>query len=127
MAWPLALGYAAVVVYASLYPFHGWRAQGIAPWSFLSAPWPTYWTGFDVFANLLGYAPLGLLLTLAVARSGGRGGSAWLVGTLAPAVLSLLLESAQAYLVQRVPSQVDWLLNTAGAILGAVLALLLLR
>lgn len=127
LAWPLALGYAAVVVYASLYPFHGWRAQGIAPWSFLLAPWPTYWTGFDVFANLLGYAPLGLLLTLAVARSGGRGGSAWLVGTLAPAVLSLLLESAQAYLVQRVPSQVDWLLNTAGAILGAVLALLLLR
>ncbi|MEN9887825.1 MAG: hypothetical protein RL758_2403 [Pseudomonadota bacterium] len=116
-----------MVVYASLYPFQGWRAQGIAPWAFLLAPWPTYWTGFDVFANLVGYAPLGLLLTLAVVRSGGSARIAWLVGVLGPAVLSLLLESVQGYLLERVPSQVDGLLNAAGAILGTVLAWLLLR
>ena len=115
-----------MVVYASLYPFSGWRTQGISSWSFLLAPWPTYWTGFDVMSNLLGYAPLGLLLALAVARSGG-GRWAWWVGVLVPALLSLGMESAQSYLVQRVPSQVDWLLNTAGALLGTLAAWWLLR
>jgi hypothetical protein len=37
-AWPLALVYAALMVYASLYPFDGWRDQGIAPWAFLAPP-----------------------------------------------------------------------------------------
>jgi hypothetical protein len=44
-ALPLALAYAALIVYASLYPFADWRDQGIAPWAYLSAPWPKYWTG----------------------------------------------------------------------------------
>ena len=35
MAWPLALAYAALIVFASLFPFEDWRAQGIAPWEFL--------------------------------------------------------------------------------------------
>ena len=30
-AWPLALVYAALIVFASLFPFEGWRAQGLAP------------------------------------------------------------------------------------------------
>ena len=37
-AWPLALVYAALIVFASLFPFMGWRAQGIPPWVFLVAP-----------------------------------------------------------------------------------------
>ena len=53
-AWPLAQAYAALILYASLYPFTGWRDQGIAPWAFLASPWPKYWTGFDVAANLVG-------------------------------------------------------------------------
>lgn len=126
LAWPVAMSYIALVVYASWFPFTGWRVQGIAPWSFLLAPWPAYWTGFDVVANLLGYVPLGLLLTLAVART-GRGRGAWLAGALGSALLSLLLESGQSFLVQRVPSQVDWGLNTLGGALGAGLALWLLR
>ena len=52
-AWPLALIYAALIVYASLYPFEGWRDQGIAPWAFLASPLPRYWTGFDVAANVV--------------------------------------------------------------------------
>ncbi len=126
LAWPFALGYVALVVYASLFPFSGWRDQGIAPWSFLLAPWPRYWTGFDVVSNLLGYVPLGLLLTLALARSGRPRWAGWF-GVLVPALLSLGLESIQNYLVERVPSQVDWLLNSLGGGLGALLALLLLR
>lgn len=34
-ALPLALAYAALIVYASLYPFADWRDQGIAPWAYL--------------------------------------------------------------------------------------------
>jgi len=126
LAWPVAAAYASLIVYASLYPFTEWRSQGIAPWAFLGAPWPKYWTGFDVLSNLLGYIPLGFLVALAAARSGWRVWSG-VAGVLLPGVLSLLMEAAQTYLPQRVPSEVDWLLNTAGAAIGTGLSLLLLR
>jgi VanZ family protein len=120
-AWPLSQLCVAVIVYASLYPFDQWRNQDIAPWAFLSAPWPKYWTGFDVSSNVLGYAPLGFLLTLSARRMGWRG-HVILASTLAAALLSLALESIQSYLPARVPSLVDFLLNTLGAWLGAVVA-----
>ena len=68
-AWPLALTYALLVAYASLYPFSDWRFQGISPWAFLTAALPRYWTFFDVATNLIGYGPLGFLLALGVLRS----------------------------------------------------------
>jgi VanZ family protein len=122
----LALWYVALVVYASLYPFHSWRDQGVPPWDYLWAPWPRYWTLKDVLANLAGYVPLGFLITWAAWRRGAR---LWalLAGALLPALLSLGLEAAQSYLPQRVPSNVDWLLNAAGATGGAVLAMALGR
>lgn len=74
-AGPLALIYAALIVFASLFPFDGWRAQGIDPWVFLASPIPPpYWTGFDVTSNLVGYAPLGFLLALALLRMRWRWG-----------------------------------------------------
>jgi len=126
-AWPLALTYAALIVYASLYPFGDWRDQGIAPWSFLFAPLPRYWTGFDVAANVLGYAPLGFLLALSALRSGApaRHGQAIMLATLACATLSLLMEALQSYLPVRVPSNVDLVLNTLGGWGGAIIAWLL--
>ena len=126
MAWPVALVCVAMVVYATLYPFSGWRAQAISPWAFLFLPWPRYWTAFDLLANLLGYMPLGLLLTLAVARS-GHGKLALWVGMLGPACLSVLLETLQGWLPQRVPSNVDCLLNALGGALGTLLAYCLLK
>lgn len=120
-AWPLALIYAGLIVYASLYPFAEWRYQGILPWAYLSAPWPRYWTGFDVAANVLGYMPLGFLLALSALRT-GRYRYAVAVATLAAGVLSLTMESLQSYLPARVPSNVDLGLNVAGAWLGALLA-----
>ena len=69
-AWPLSHIYLALIVYASLYPFDQWRDQGIFTWEFLSAPWPKYWTGFDVTSNVLGYAPLGFLWGLSAMRMG---------------------------------------------------------
>lgn len=125
-AWPLFFFYLVLVVYASLYPFTGWRSQGIAPWSFLTAPWPSFLTTFDLVTNFLGYVPLGFLLALAVARSGG-GRWAWVLGMLVPALVSLLMEGAQSFLLHRVPSQVDWLLNSAGGVFGAGLAWLMMR
>lgn len=126
LAWPVAGVYLLLVVYASLYPFTNWRFQGIAPWSFITAPWPPYLTTFDLLTNFLGYVPLGLLLTLAVARTGhGRG--AWLVGLMVPGLVALIMEGLQSYLLHRVPSQVDWLLNALGGAAGMVLALLMLR
>ena len=70
-AWPLALIYAGLIVFASLFPFEGWREQGISPWVFLAARMPPpYWTWFDAGLNLAGYAPLGFLLALALLRTG---------------------------------------------------------
>jgi len=120
-AWPLVWIYAAVIVYASLYPFEGWRIQGIAPWSFLSAPLPRYWTGFDVVSNVLGYAPFGFLGCVAMLRLRPRWPSVLLITALALA-LSLLLESLQMFLPMRVPSNVDLALNVVGAWVGALLA-----
>ena len=67
-AWPLSQAYVALIVYASLYPFSGWHDQGIAPWAFMTSPWPKWWTVFDIVANVLGYMPLGFLLALAMLR-----------------------------------------------------------
>jgi VanZ family protein len=130
-AWPLAGAYAALVVYASLYPFSGWRDQGIAPWAFIFSPWPKYWTGFDVAANVVGYVPLGFLLALSFLRRGNlrfarlNNTSAVLVAVLAGTVLSFLMEGLQSYLPYRVPSNVDFGLNVGGTLIGAVAAAVL--
>lgn len=125
-AWPLALLFAGLVLYASFYPFTGWRVQGVSPWAFLQAPLPQYWTGFDVVANLVGYAPLGFLLAIALLRSGWSR-SAWPLAVCLSAALSLLVETLQNYLPMRVPSNLDLALNAAGGILGASTAWVLER
>jgi VanZ family protein len=123
-SWPLALATMCLIVYASLYPFADWRNQGISPLNFLTAPLPRYWTGFDVGVNLAGYAPLGFLLALAALRS-GRIRWAVTVAVLCAGALSLAMETLQSYLPSRVPSNVDFALNTVGAWLGACSAWLL--
>lgn len=123
---PLAWLYAALVVYASLYPFTGWRDQGIAWWSFVGAPVPRYWSGFDVVINLLGYLPFGALLLLQLVHSRLR---RWAVlwAVFIAAALSFSLEALQTLLPMRVASREDWLLNTLGAALGAGAALGLVK
>ncbi|PTT20551.1 VanZ family protein, partial [Acidovorax sp. HMWF029] len=123
-AWPLALIYTALVVFASLFPFDGWRAQGIDPLVFLLARLPPpYWTGFDVVTNAAGYAPLGFLLVLGMLRSGWRRVLvAVAVATVAGALLSLAMEFLQIYLPRRVPSNLDLLLNIGGTMAGALSA-----
>lgn len=122
-AWPLALIYVALVVYASMYPFH-WVDSGIAPWAFLAKPLPRYWTGFDVALNVVGYVPLGGLLALTALRSGNGRSPVWLP-LLWCALLSLVMESLQSYIPGRVASKEDWALNALGAWGGAVCTLML--
>ncbi len=122
-ALPLALAYAALIVYASLYPFTDWRDQGIAPWAYLAASWPKYWTGFDFGINVAGYMPLGFLSALAILRTQPGGGlSAVLRATLIGAAISLAMETLQTYLPSRIPSNVDLGLNILGAFAGAAIA-----
>ena len=120
-ALPLALALISLIIYASLYPFTDWRNQGISPLVYLTAPLPKYWTGFDVAANVLGYAPLGFLLTLAALRT-GLIKWAMLLAVLGALLLSLVMETLQSYLPSRIPSNVDLALNALGAVVGAYMA-----
>lgn len=121
-AWLLAAVFAALIAYASLYPFTGWRWPPGGLGDLFALPWPRVRLPFDESANLLGYLPLGALLAGAVLRSGGDPRRAFALGFLLPALLSLALEVTQGLLPQRVPSLKDLALNGAGALLGALLA-----
>lgn len=122
-AVPLSLLCAGVIVYASLYPFEGWRWPPGNVWVFLQAPWPRYWTGFDLAFNLLGYLPLGALVCVAVARRGGSLALGGWVGAVTGLGLSFVCELLQNFLPHRVPSNLDLALNSLGAALGAGVAL----
>lgn len=124
-AWALSGLCVLVIVYASLYPFEDWRNQDIAPWFFVGAPWSAYNTWFDIYSNLLGYVPLGFWWCLAAMRSQWTRAGSGVFAVVCACVLSFAMECLQTYLPTRVPSQLDWLLNTSGALLGAVLALVL--
>jgi len=120
-AWLAA--YAAALVYASLYPWAGWRAPGTSMFAFVAAPWPRWWTAYDVATNVIAYLPLGLLacVTIArVARTHVLRAAPWAV--VACALLSFSLESVQSLLPARVPSRLDLLSNVAGAAIGIAIA-----
>lgn len=123
-AVPLAWAWVGLIVYASLFPFDGWRwPPGAAAWQLLRLAWPRYFIPFDIAGNLLAYAPLGALAALAGLRH-GRGPAAALAGAvLLGGALSYTMEVVQHLLPQRVPSLLDWVLNSAGTLAGALLVL----
>lgn len=127
VSW-LALGYLLLVVYASLYPFSPWGwPERLALSEAWQLDWPRYWSRFDVWANALGYLPLGALVFIAAWRSGLSGWQAALLSLLLPAFAAYGLELAQRFVALRVPSLADWALNSGGALLGALLAALAAR
>jgi VanZ family protein len=127
-ALPLLLAWMALVVYASWFPLAGWRWPAPGAWlGLLRLPWPRWHDAFDIVANLIGYVPLGALLAMAIARVRGAGARSWAVAALAAAALSYLLEAGQGLLPYRVPSLLDWILNSAGAMAGALIGLWLER
>jgi len=122
-AW-LALVYAALVVYASLYPFEGWRwppGQTAAVLALL--PTAVHQSPFDQWSNLLGYLPLGGLLAVAALRSGWRAGPALAAAAVSAALLSYACETLQHFVPSRVPAREDFAMNAIGALGGGLLAL----
>jgi len=95
--------------------------------SFLAAPWPHWWTSFDLISNLLGYLPLGALLFGALVRTGTPIGPALGLAVGAGTMLSFGLEFTQNFLPQRVASNLDLALNALGTLIGVVLAWLIHR
>lgn len=123
--WAL-LAYVAVIVYASLHPFQSWRNPGIDPWEFVLAPWPRYWTGFDLVTNWLAYVPLGALMVWTFYPR-YRPWWAVILAFLGAAILSASLEGLQTYLPNRISSNVDLGCNALGALCGAGLGQLTAR
>lgn len=120
-AW-LALAYGALVLYASLYPFEGWRwPPGQTLWALAALPRSVYHDPFDVVSNLVGYLPLGTLLVLALNRAGGRAAAALGMAVLGATLLSYGCEVLQQFVPRRVPSLEDLGMNAAGALAGALL------
>ena len=119
MSW-LIIGVIAVIVFGSLYPFtlNGRHPDLINALHYLS--W-AHAGRDDLVRNLLMYAPLGFCLLLWLK---GRLSTAWslMLACVMGAVLSFSIEVAQVYFT-RVPSYMDVLLNTIGALLGALVGL----
>ncbi len=121
-ATPLAWAMAAVVLYASLYPFSGWRwPAGSGPLALLTLHWPPWLLPLDEWLNFAGYLPLGLLSCVAALRSGWRLRNAVLLAVLGPALMSYTVEVLQHLLPGRHPSLKDLALNSLGALAGASL------
>lgn len=124
LATPLALAWAVLVVYASLYPLADWRwPPGHDLGALLLLPRTRWQGGFEAWSNGLGYLPLGALVCIGVRRSGGSLRAALLAGMLVPAALSYMMEVLQQFLPRRVPALEDFALNSGGGVAGALLAL----
>jgi VanZ family protein len=117
------LAYLLLIVYASWFPFAGWRSSGLSPFAFLNLQPQRYWTGFDVMVNIVGYMPLGVLMVLSL-HPLVRGAWAVLVAAVGGILVSGTMEAVQNYLPSRVPSNLDLLTNAGGCLAGAVLGLL---
>ena len=119
----LALVFVVLVVYASLYPFEGWRwppGQALATLALL--PRAVHQSDFDIWSNVLGYMPLGALLAVSALRRGWRAGPAVALALGAPALLSYGCEVLQHFVPARVPTREDFVMNAAGALAGGLLA-----
>jgi VanZ family protein len=111
--------YLVLVIYASCYPWAGWRNNGLAPWVYLFEGLPHYWTTFDLITNVVGYVPLGALIVFALyPRVSDR--AAVLCAIASGVLLAVLLECIQSYLPSRVPSILDLITNTSGVLIGAI-------
>jgi VanZ family protein len=114
------LAYLLLIVYASWFPFSGWRSSGLSPFAFLNLQMPRWWTGFDVMVNIVGYMPFGVLIVLAL-HPRVRGLWAVAIAAVVGLLVSGTMEIVQNYLPSRVPSNLDLLTNAGGCLAGALL------
>jgi VanZ family protein len=119
LARELCVIYTALIAYATLHPFSGWRDQGISPFAW-SVIWPkTFLTGDFIF-NIVAYVPLGALFVWAWFPI-LRGVLAVFAALVMGLALSFTLESLQSYLPTRFPSLSDLAANGLGTLVGAIL------
>ncbi|MBS3935725.1 MAG: VanZ family protein [Sulfuritalea sp.] len=118
----LAVVYTLLALYGSLFPFSGWRTTGADPFAFLAAAWPRYYTDFDLVANAAAYLPLGFLW-VAVLAARLPALAALALALLGCGLFSFGVEYGQNFLPGRVPSNLDFACNLAGACLGALAGL----
>jgi VanZ family protein len=121
-AWPMTWVAVALIVYATLHPWSGWHWPDSQVFSWV-LPKLGIEVVNDMAANILGYLPLGLILCLAHLRSGRGTVAAALLTLLSGSALSYGLELIQFTLSTRVPSLMDWMLNTLGTSWGVLAAL----
>ncbi|MGA0612276.1 VanZ family protein [Caldimonas sp. KR1-144] len=121
-AWAFALGFFALIVYASLHPFE-WRWQE-PPNGWLelfTLPLPRLISRFDVVSNVVAYLPLGALLTAAQLREGRPVTRSAVLAFGVGALLSYSMEVLQHGMPTRVPSMLDWIANAGGTAAGVLL------
>ncbi|MCK4622627.1 MAG: VanZ family protein [Desulfuromonadales bacterium] len=123
-ALPLALCYALLIIYGTLYPFQGWRLYNENMWQVFSLPWPRHISGADLIINILAYMPLGLCLGWGLLRRFPLWGS-FFIAVGVGASLSVSLEILQGFLPSRVSSLSDVFANGGGTLIGALLAIAL--
>ncbi len=114
--------YVLLLAVGSWYPFSNW--QPLTDWSagFLTDAWPRYITRTDLATNMLIYVPLGYALARWFTRPGQSARSV-IVGACSGMLLSLFFESGQELLPGRIASNLDTLVNSLGALTGALLTL----
>jgi VanZ family protein len=112
------LAYGLLIVYASWFPFTGWRSIGVSPLAYLWAPLPHYWTVFDAATNVVGYIPLGMFMVCSL-HPRVRGAWAVALSILCGILLSGSMEAVQTFLPSRVASNLDLITNSAGVCIGA--------
>jgi VanZ family protein len=114
-----------LIAFGSLYPF-SFSLAGAGPLERLGELPQAGTTRSDVAANILLYLPLGTCLAWLLAPRQGAA-LAVLAATLIAAGLSFAIEFAQLYETRRVASLADFACNTAGAFIGAGLAIAIAR
>jgi hypothetical protein len=93
----------------------------------LSSPWKRFKFDKggieDIVLNLVGFLPLGFVFTSTL---GGRGGAfkkkAIYITLFLCVLVSLIIETAQAWMPSRSSSQLDLMCNTAGSVIGIFMA-----
>lgn len=113
--------YALLLAYSGLAPWSGWRDLGLNPFAYLAAPIPAHVTNFDLAVNVLAYIPFGALLVLAL-HPVARGWTVVLIALLSAMLLAGAIEAIQSFLPTRISSNLDLLTNSAGGLVGALIA-----
>ncbi|MDO5103641.1 MAG: VanZ family protein [Lautropia sp.] len=121
--WLLLLG---AILYLSLFPLSNWTLRHPSPWHWLLKGMPRFYSYGDLTVNLLAYGGFGFL-SLRLCRQRFNTATSLMLAFVVGTVLSFGMETAQSFLPRRVPSLLDLLANSAGTLIGALMAACLPR